>query len=152
MPTELICETTTHSVTDTAEYGVKFAKTLSNGNFVAFYGGLGVGKTAFITGLANEIVPTAYVHSPTYSILNLYVNESDGRKIYHYDMYRISDENDLYGVGFYETDSDAIVLIEWSENIEFALPCVYFKITIGRTESADDNLRSIKIEKVDNSV
>ena len=68
--------------------------------FVALYGDLGVGKTAFVRGFTSVISPDARVKSPTFAL----VNEYRGNKcsVFHFDMYRISDEDDLYSIGFYD--------------------------------------------------
>lgn len=87
----------TNSPEETIEAARKFAKELKPGDFLAFYGDLGSGKTAFISGLAKELCPGARVSSPTYAIVNEYRGNPD---IYHFDMYRITDDDSLYAVGF----------------------------------------------------
>jgi len=80
--------------------------------------------------------------SPTYNLVNVY------GKVYHFDMYRINDEDDLYSIGFYDyDDGENIILTEWSENIEFALPKKYLKISISKTGISEDT-REIRIESV----
>ncbi len=110
--------------------------------FVALYGDLGVGKTAFVRGFASFYDKDACVMSPTYNLVNVYGN------IYHFDMYRITDEDDLYSVGFFDyDDSNNIIITEWSENIEYALPDNYIKVTIKKTEPFPDT-REITVETV----
>lgn len=110
--------------------------------FIALYGNLGVGKTAFVRGFTSFHDEAACVMSPTYNLVNVYGN------VYHFDMYRINDEDDLYSIGFYDyDDGENVILTEWSENIEFALPDKYIRITISKTDISDD-VREIRIETV----
>ncbi len=77
-------------------------------------GGLGAGKTAFTEGLAEGLGCTDPVTSPTFAIVNYYRGP---RPLAHFDLYRISTENDLCAAGFYDyLDQGAVVAAEWSEN------------------------------------
>lgn len=127
-----------------AELGKSIIDNGENNAFIALYGDLGAGKTAFVRGLASVITPEAYVSSPTYAIVNEYSSEN-GIKLCHFDMYRITGEEDLYSAGFYDYD-DCIIAAEWSENIPFALPEDYYRVTIMKDE--DPSLRKITIEHI----
>lgn len=135
-------EFVSHSQNDTWEFARSFAKEyLKNGSFVAFFGELGSGKTAFTRGIASHFCPDARVSSPTYAIVNEYRGDIN---IYHFDMYRITDDDSLYSTGFYDYfDRDGIIVTEWSENIEFALPQERFDVTFYKL---DENTRRIVIE------
>jgi tRNA threonylcarbamoyladenosine biosynthesis protein TsaE len=102
------------SVKATEKIGEEFAAGLKAGDIVAFYGGLGAGKTAFIRGVCGFFGVTE-ISSPTFTIVNEY--EGDSTKIYHFDMYRITSEADLESVSFFDY-TDGIILIEWFENVE----------------------------------
>ncbi len=130
------------SPAETEAIARELAKKLSNGDFVAMYGDLGAGKTAFTRGLGAVLCPGEPVSSPTYAIVNEYYG--DGVRLCHFDMYRIADDEDLYSIGFYDYE-DCIIVCEWSENIEFALPEEYYKVTIRK---ADENTREITIEEI----
>ena len=111
--------------------------------FVAFYGDLGSGKTAFIRGFTSVVSPTSAVRSPTFTV----VNEYRGGKfpVFHFDMYRIDGEDDLYSIGFYDYLTSGICLCEWSENIEFALPEDHIRLEISRVAQPDsENVREIR--------
>ena len=111
--------------------------------FVAFYGDLGSGKTAFIRGFVSVISESSAVRSPTFTI----VNEYRGGKIpvFHFDMYRIGGEDDLFSIGFYDYLDSGICLCEWSENIEFALPDEYLRLEIYRDADPEkENTRTVK--------
>ena len=125
----------------TEEIAFEFAATLSGGEVVAFRGGLGMGKTCFTRGLARGLGFTGEVTSPTFALINEYLG---GRlNIYHFDMYRISNWEELYSSGFFEyTEEKGVVVAEWSENIENALPenTVYVEIRL-----LEDDIREILI-------
>ncbi len=114
--------------------------------FVALYGDLGVGKTAFVRGFCAEAAPTSAVRSPTFALVNEYRGRS--RPVFHFDMYRIGDEDELYAMGFYDYPERGICLVEWSENIEYALPEDYFRVTIEKTVTEHPDERIITVERV----
>ena len=104
----------THSRAETVALGKRMAAVLAPGALIAFTGGLGAGKTAFCEGLAKGLGCTDPVSSPTFAIVNYYRGP---RPLAHFDLYRISTENDLCAAGFYDyLDQGAVVAAEWSEN------------------------------------
>lgn len=137
----------TKSVEETEKIASMLAKELDATQpvIIAMYGDLGVGKTAFVRGLASILAPNTRIKSPTYTI----VNEHNGVKIplYHFDMYRIEDEDELYSIGFFDYVQKGICVIEWSENIEEFIPKDAYKITIERSEN--ENERTITIKEAD---
>lgn len=112
--------------------------------FIAMYGDLGVGKTAFVRGLASVLAPNARVKSPTFTIVNEY--KGIGLPLYHFDVYRISDEDELYAMGFDDYLQNGICVVEWSENIEDSIPKDAYRVTIERQPN-DVNARKITIER-----
>ena len=115
--------------------------------FIALYGDLGVGKTAFVRGFTSRISPSARVKSPTFSLVNEY--RGSDTSVFHFDMYRITDEDELYSIGFYDyTDRNGICLIEWSENIGYALPERYIRIEIKKLPESSADTREIRVELV----
>ena len=137
-----------HSASDTENAGKLLGEYLlssgENDAFIAMYGDLGAGKTAFVRGLSEAITPGAPVCSPTYTVVNEYRGKNGGR-LCHFDMYRIEDDDDLYSIGFYDY-SGCIMAVEWCEKIPFALPESYYRVTIVKT---GENGRKIEIEKVE---
>ena len=99
---------------------------------------MGAGKTAFVRGLVKALCPECLplVHSPTFAIVNEY--EGDSITVYHYDLYRIADEDDLYSTGYFERlGGKGIVITEWSELIDAAIPPEAHRLKIekaGETE------------------
>ena len=104
--------------------------------FVALYGDLGSGKTAFVRGYTSVVAPKVAVRSPTFTIVNEYRGGSV--PVFHFDMYRITDEDDLYSIGFDDYVDSGICLTEWSENIEFALPEEYIRVEISRINGDEE--------------
>ena len=96
------------------------AQRLQGGEVIALFGGMGRGKTAFTRGLAAGLGSRDPVSSPTFAL----VQEYAGRlPLYHFDMYRIESWDDLYSTGFFDyLESGGVLVIEWSENIDAALP------------------------------
>lgn len=111
----------TDSYLETVELGKKIAKKLPKGTVVAYIGGLGMGKTAFTTGLVQGLGIDCDVSSPTFAICNTYIG--DENTLHHFDMYRVDGWDDLYSTGFFDyLGTDAYMAIEWSENVYGALP------------------------------
>ena len=126
---------TTNSPRETQALAERMAEQLRGGEVIAFTGGMGAGKTAFTRGLAVGLGAGDVASSPTFAI----VNEYRGRlTLEHFDMYRIETWDDLYSTGFFDyLDTDRVLAIEWSENIEGALPdtAIYIDIRQGETET-----------------
>ncbi len=123
----------------------KLGKTVKSGNVIAYFGGLGMGKTAFTRGLARGMGITADVSSPTFAIVNDY---GGNPPLVHFDMYKVDSWDDLYSSGFFDyLDMGAVLAVEWSENIENALPDDTIRVTIEQGEK--ENQRIITIEGID---
>lgn len=131
----------THSVKETEALAAAFAASLAPGNVVAFQGGLGVGKTAFIRGIAQGLGVDGEVSSPTFALVHEYPGEPS---LIHFDMYRIHSLDDLYTTGYFDyLDTGAVIVIEWSENISYVLDEATIYVTI---EPLGENERKIIIE------
>ena len=132
----------------TEELGRALAKMMSETSefgFLAMYGDLGVGKTAFVRGFCS-CFGECRVKSPTFSIVNEYRFEHTS--VFHFDMYRITDDEDLYSTGFYEYFSrSGYMLCEWCENIPFAVPEDAYVLKIDKISAQSPDMRSITIEK-----
>lgn len=133
------------SAADTESIAEKLGKTLKSGAVIAYFGGLGMGKTAFTRGLAKGMGITADVSSPTFAIVNDY---GGNPPLVHFDMYKVDTWDDLYSSGFFDyLDMGAVLAVEWSENIENALPEDTIRVIIEQGET--DNQRIITIEGID---
>lgn len=134
-----------NSVADTEQIAKRIADKLTGVEVIALYGGLGMGKTAFTRGLCSALDSTDDVSSPTFAL----VNEYKGRfPIYHFDMYRVETWDDLYSTGFFDYIGNGVLVIEWSENIDGALPEDAVKIEISKGNT--DNERIFKIDGIEN--
>ena len=115
-------EMITNSPAETIAFAKKIGAMLKGGEVIAYKGGLGAGKTTFTSGLAKGLGLDAEVTSPTFALVNEYSGEGKPT-LYHFDMYRIEDADDLYATGFFDyLDGKSVLAIEWSENIEDSLP------------------------------
>lgn len=132
------------STKETEKIGSDIAHKLSGTEVIALFGGLGMGKTAFTRGLSRGLGVDDGVSSPTFALVNEY---SGKYNIYHFDMYRVTSWDDLYSTGFFDYIDTGVLVIEWSENIEGALPDNAIRIRISKGNS--DNERVFEIEGVE---
>ncbi len=132
----------TSSPEETIALAEKIGKRLHPGDLIAYFGGLGVGKTTFTRGLAKGLGLPDVVSSPTFAIVQEY--HGDGLSLYHFDMYRVDGAMDLESTGFYDYPlEESVFAIEWAENIVSQLPPEMIRITF---ERCSDTVREITIE------
>lgn len=132
----------TESPQETEALGERLASRLHPGSVVAFFGGMGMGKTVFTRGLARGLHATEAVSSPTFALVQEY---GGNPPLVHFDMYRISTWDDLDATGFYDyIDMGYVLAVEWSENIENALPEDCIRVEI-RKAPDDESARIIAI-------
>ena len=134
---------------ETAEFGRQLAEKLTQLNKkraeIAMRGEMGVGKTVFTRGFVSYF-GHANVKSPTYTIVNEY--RPMGKRIYHFDLYRIEDGDDLESIGYHDyVESDAYCIVEWSERVPEYIPEDAITVTISRV-SEDEAARDIHLEGV----
>ena len=145
----ILKEIITNSPEQTEQIGYEVAELIKNDttlpSFIALYGDLGVGKTAFVRGFTKLFSPSALVRSPTFALVNEYPSK-ESRRVFHFDMYRITDEDDLYSIGYYDyLDDGSICLVEWSENIHYAIPDEHIRVEIIKTNLDTPDERKITI-------
>ncbi len=130
-----------HSVNETEEFAAQLAQALRPGDVLAFRGGMGAGKTAFIRGLARGLEAAGEVSSPTFAL----VHEHNGKiPLFHFDLYRITSLEDLYSTGYFDyLDRSGILAVEWSEQIEGILDENTILITL---ETLGETSRKITVE------
>lgn len=135
------------SAEETEKIGLQLAKKLDEAGvkraFIAMRGEMGVGKTAFTRGFASHFGISG-VKSPTYTI----VNEHHGKaNLYHFDMYRICDGDDLYSIGYDDyIEAEGYCIAEWSENIEEDIPEDAIHVSISRVDGREGE-RRIEIDE-----
>lgn len=134
-----------HSENDTIKFAENFATKLNNHSIIILSGDLGSGKTKFTEGLLKHFGLANEISSPTFTIVNEY--DTKDFKIYHFDLYRLSDIDEFYAIGGEEYLQNGICIFEWGEMIEEILPTNYIKISFSRdTENTD--LRILRIEEI----
>lgn len=120
----------------------KIAQLLLPGDFISLCGELGAGKTRFASGIARGlgVDPATHVTSPTYTLLNIY----QGRlPLYHFDLYRLSGDDDVFDLGFSEYFAgNGVCLVEWSERLNGELPQGRLEILMSYV---DESVRSIEL-------
>ncbi len=135
-----------NSENETKQIGRKIAETLKKGDVVVLTGELGSGKTKFTEGVLQYFGLEDEISSPTFTIVNEYSNNNG--TIYHFDVYRLEDEDEFYAIGGEEYFEKGICLIEWGELIENALPNRFIRIQFKRSFENNDK-REIIIEEVE---
>lgn len=135
-----------NSYEETQQIAIEFAKTLGGGDVLCMYGDLGVGKTAFVQGLAKGLGISDHITSPTFTIVNEY---SGTLPLYHFDVYRIADSDEMYEIGYEEyVYGDGVSVIEWPQLIDDILPEKRYDITISKDYDKGENYRLIQIKGV----
>lgn len=131
---------------DTKRIAGEIADTLVPGDVLCMYGDLGAGKTAFVKGLAKGLGIDDHITSPTFTI----VNEYFGRlKLYHFDVYRIADPDEMYEIGYEEyVYGDGVSVIEWPQLIDEILPENRYNVVIDKDYDKHEDYRVIRIERV----
>ena len=121
---------TTNSPAETHALAKRIGAAVKPGTCIAFFGGMGAGKTTFTRGLAEGIGLPDLVSSPTFALVNEY-HAAGCMPVYHFDMYRVTSPEALETTGFWDyPQEDSVFVIEWAENIADELPQPVLKITI----------------------
>ena len=140
-------KTESFSAEETFEYGRQCGLLAQAGLVFCLYGDLGVGKTVFTQGFAAGLGIKEPVNSPTFTIVQVY---EEGRlPFYHFDVYRISDPEEMYEIGFDEyIEGDGVCFIEWAGLIDELLPEKRTEITIEKDLSKGFDYRLITRKEV----
>ena len=128
------------SVSDTERFAEELTKKITPPHTYCLSGELGAGKTAFTRGLARGYGYEGRVISPTFTIMNIYEGETD---IFHYDLYRIADEDELFDAGFEMPEGNSVAVIEWYDN--FAYLFEGGNVTFVKISRAGDEERNIEV-------
>ena len=136
----------THSPAETEELGCRLGRTLGPGAVVAYFGGLGMGKTAFTRGLARGLGCRGRVTSPTFTIVNEYEGDIP---LFHFDLYRLGSSDELFDIGWEDyLVRGGVCAVEWSERAEDAFDGSTVRIDF-RRGAQHDGWRVITITGVD---
>ena len=133
-----------NSIEETTKLGKELGKILNPGDIICLTGDLGTGKTHITKGISEGLGITDNITSPTFTIVNEY--DSGRLKLYHFDVYRVSDPDEIYAIGFDDyIFGDGVSIIEWANYIEEILPKEYLHIYITKDLSKGENYRKITI-------
>lgn len=115
-------KTVTHHPNETEQLGVDLAKNLRPGDVVALYGDLGSGKTTFVRGLAQALGITQPIRSPTFTLIHEYPLPGELGRLFHIDLYRLENPDDVFQLGLEELIPAGITVIEWADRASSLLP------------------------------
>lgn len=130
------------SEAETEAFAEKTAIKYKSGKTFLLMGDLGAGKTAFTRGLVKGYGSSARVSSPTFTLVHEYAGPV---KVYHFDLYRLNDPEELFDIGFSDYFTpDTVRVIEWPDNFLSEMPDSSVRVKI--TRGANENERIIDIE------
>lgn len=133
------------SASNTFELGMKLGKEAKKGQIICLNGDLGVGKTVFTQGFAKGLGIEEAVSSPTFTILQVY--EEGNIPLYHFDVYRIAEVEEMDEIGYEDYFfGEGVCLIEWSELIHEIIPDDAMKVTIIKDLEKGLDYRKILVE------
>ena len=136
----------TRSEADTLELAARLSPMLSAGDTVLLRGDLGAGKSVLARGIARGMGVKGPMPSPTFTLMIPY--EAGGQKLYHFDLYRISDPDEYYAAGLDEfIGGDGVALVEWPEMAGID-PCPAIAVRLSRAARDDDRFREIENDGV----
>ena len=128
----------THQLDETIEFGRKLGQRLRPGDVIALRGNLGIGKTQLVHGIAQTyLAAPTHLYSPSLTNINRY--DAHGRAIHHLDLYRLSTLEELESTGYWDVieDPNALVLIEWLEQVDRAQPIEFVTIDMNFADDSD---------------
>lgn len=133
------------TIEETLNIGKQVGMLAGSGNIICLAGDLGTGKTHMSKGIAEGLGITEHITSPTFNIVNEY--HSGRLNLYHFDVYRVNDPDEIYAIGFDEyIFGSGVSLIEWANYIEEIIPNEYLYINIKKLPEKGDNFRKITIQ------
>ncbi len=134
------------SEAQTIQEAIAVAKTLRPGDLVLLHGDLGAGKTVFARAIIRALTGQndLEVPSPTFTLLQTY--DTPLGPVNHYDLYRLKDPDEVYELGWEESLSGGITIVEWPERLGPLLPAQRLDITLSNVKNKPD-VRKIEIVK-----
>lgn len=129
-----------HSAAQTQRLGMRLGEMAQGGELILLSGNLGTGKTTFTQGLAQGMGITEHINSPTFTLLKEYPGQSRsnagadaqsqiGPALYHFDLYRLDDPEEIFDLGFEDYFySDGVCVVEWADKAELLWPSDHLRI------------------------
>jgi tRNA threonylcarbamoyladenosine biosynthesis protein TsaE len=131
-----------NNVEDTLKLGKQLGTKVNPGDIICINGDLGAGKTHFTKGIAKGLGIEDHITSPTFTIVNEY--EGGRLKLYHFDVYRVNDPDEIYAIGFDEyIFAKGVSVIEWSDYISELIPEDFLSVHISKLQEQGENFRKI---------
>ena len=137
---QFVCEC--ENVQETQKLAEAVSETAEKGDTFALFGTLGAGKSVFARAFVQHLTGADEVPSPTFTLVQTY--QADEFEIFHYDLYRLKSEEEIWELDMQEALYEAVNLIEWPEKMKAYLPRDIFKVSILPV----GNKRQIKIEVI----
>lgn len=135
------------SAEETFDIAAQFAKQLKTGDVITLDGDLGAGKTAFTGGVASGLGLADMVVSPTFTIVNEY--RKGDMPLFHFDVYRLECEDDLYDIGWEDyLAGGGVCIVEWSTIVPGCFHMPHYRVVITKDSSVGDDFRQIAIEYI----
>ena len=136
----------THSAEETFEVGRKMGQEVKPGTIICLNGDLGTGKTVFTKGVAAGLGITEPVVSPTFTVVQIY---EEGRlPLYHFDVYRIDDPDEMEEIGYRDYFyGGGVAIIEWSDLIAELIPRDAVRVTIEKDTAKGFDYRRITVNQ-----
>lgn len=134
----------TFSREETFEFAKKLGQSASAGDVYTLNGDLGVGKTVFAQGFAEGLSIDDVICSPTFTIIQVY---EEGRlPLYHFDVYRIEEPEEMYEIGYEDYFfGDGVCLVEWADLIDELIPDKHTRVTIEKDPAKGFDYRRITV-------
>ena len=130
-----------NSLRETEQFGEKLGKVLKKGDVLCLNGDLGAGKTTLTKSIGLGLGVEEYITSPTFSLINEY---RGNLPVYHFDVYRLENVDELDDLGFDEYFfGEGVCIIEWAEKIENMLPKEIIVLSIEKGQAIDKRIVSI---------
>ncbi len=137
---------TSSSEQETAKIAADLAVTLKNGDIICLHGTLGMGKSLFARALIRTMCEDEHleVPSPTFTLVQIY--DAPALPIWHFDLYRLKEPDEIYELGWEEAQEEGVMLIEWPERLGNLKPAKTLDITFSADQN-DPNMRHIEIKE-----
>ncbi len=132
----------TSSVAQTRAFGKRLARLLRAGDVVLLQGPLGAGKTALTQGIGEGLGHESQVTSPTFILMAAHLGEGDQPSLYHADLYRLTDPQEVEELRLEDQAGDGVLVVEWPERALEELPAEHLLIVL-ETNPDEPNARKL---------
>ena len=136
-----------HHEQEAEEYGIRLGQKVGAGTVIALTGDLGAGKTTLTKAIAKGLGVTETITSPTFTIVKEY--RSGRLPLFHFDVYRIGDPDEMYELGYEEYFfGDGVCVVEWADLIEDLIPEEALRISIAYGAGEEERIYTVRGEEL----